>query len=147
MKGKLALSACEAPDNVWVRSGNIVVNNHLGGKDVVYTNYDFTGQVTQTTILHNHGQFNQVLLASSFDYDHQGRPVKETLKVNQEDEVTLAAWKYNQLGEQVVKYLHGSSSGSNFNQQVDYTYNEKGWVRRQNSIADPGRALFAQELK
>ncbi len=122
-------------------------NIHPGGKDVVYTNYNFTGQVTQTTILHNHGQSNQIKLATAYEYDHQGRPVKETLKVNQEDDITLAAWKYNQLGEQVVKYLHGSSSGSNFNQQVDYTYNEKGWLRRQNSIADPGRDLFTQELR
>jgi hypothetical protein len=49
----------------------------------------------------------------------------EKLKVNQEVEITLAAWKYNDLGEQIAKYLHGSGSGTDFNQQVDYTYNEK----------------------
>ncbi len=73
------------------RPTRIISDNHLGGKDVVYTNYNFSGQVTQTTILHNHGQINQVLLATTFEYDHQGRPVKETLKVNQENDITLAA--------------------------------------------------------
>ncbi len=114
---------------------------------MVYTNYNFSGQVTRTTTVHNHGQGNQVMLATTYAYDHQGRVTTEKLKINQQDEITLAAYKYNKLGEQVAKYLHGSSSGNDFNQQVDYTYIEKGWLRQMNMVSNLGRDLFALDLR
>src|SRR5690554_1072400 len=48
---------------------------------------------------------------------------------------------------EAAKYLHGSSSENDFNQQVDYTYNEKGWLRKMNTLGNPGRDLFALDLR
>jgi hypothetical protein len=44
----------------------IISDNHLGKKDVIYTNYNFAGEITETTTIHNHGQSNQVKLATTY---------------------------------------------------------------------------------
>jgi RHS repeat-associated protein len=131
----------------YARPIRIVADNHLGKTDVVYTNYNFAGEITETTTIHNHGQSNQVKLATNFKYDHQGRLLSEKMKINGGTEITLASYKYNELGEQIAKYLHGSSSGSDFNQKVDYKYNIKGWLRTLNTINDLGTDLFALDLR
>jgi RHS repeat-associated protein len=126
----------------------VVTDNHMGKKDVIYTNYNFAGEITETTTIHNHGLSNQVKLATAYGYDHQGRLLTEKIEIDDSGApVTLASYEYNELGEQIAKYLHGNSSGSDFNQKVDYTYNIKGWLRKQNQTASLGTDLFAQELK
>ena len=125
----------------------IVSDNHHGKTDVAYTNYNFAGEITETTTIHNHGQSNQVKLATTYAYDHQGRLLSEKMKINDGTEITLSSYQYNELGEQIARYLHGSSSGSDFNQKVDYMYNIKGWLRKQNQTTSLGTDLFAQELK
>ncbi len=125
----------------------IVSDNHLGETDVVYNNYNFTGQITETTMIHNHGQSNQVKLATTYAYDHQGRLLTEKLKINDETQITSSAYQYNELGEQIIKYLHGSSSGDDFNQKIDYKYNIKGWLRTMNTVNNLGTDLFALDLR
>jgi hypothetical protein len=125
----------------------VITDNHMGEKDVIYTNYNFTGEITETTTVHNHGQSSQVKLATTYSYDHQGRLLSEKMKINDGTEITLASYKYNELGEQIAKYLHGSSSGSDFNQKVDYKYNIKGWLRTLNTVNNLGTDLFALDLR
>jgi hypothetical protein len=50
------------------------------------------------------------------------------------------------LGEQTAKYLLGSSSGSDFNQKVDYKYNIKGWLTNINEVNNLGKKLFGLAL-
>ena len=129
------------------RPVKIISDNHMGAKDVVFTNYNFAGDVTATTTVHNYGQSKQVKLATTYAYDHQGRLLSEKLEINDNNEpVTVAANVYNELGELVSKYLHGDESGNDFNQQVDYSYNVKGWLKTQNDISSLGSDLFAQKL-
>ena len=125
----------------------IVSDNHLGETDVGYSNYNFAGEITETTTIHNHGQSNQVKLATTYAYDHQGRLLTKKMKINGGTEITLASYKYNELGEQIAKYLHGSGSGSDFNQKVDYKYNIKGWLRTLNTVNNLGTDLFALDLR
>jgi hypothetical protein len=86
-------------------------------------------------------------LATTYAYDHQGRLLSEKMKINDGTEITLASYKYNELGEQIAKYLHGSSSGGDFNQKVDYKYNIKGWLRTLNTVNNLGTDLFALDLR
>jgi hypothetical protein len=51
------------------------------------------------------------------------------------------------LGEQIAKYLHGSSTGGDFNQKADYKYNIKGWLRNMNTVGSLGTDLFALDLQ
>ena len=129
------------------RPVKMISDNHLGAKDVVFTNYNFVGDVTATTTVHNYGQSKQVKLATTYAYDHQGRLLSEKLEINDNNEpVTVAANVYNELCELVIKYLHGDENGDNFNQQVDYSYNVRGWLKTQNDISSMGSDLFAQKL-
>jgi RHS repeat-associated protein len=125
-----------------------IADNHMNGKDIVYNNYNFANEVTETIIRHNvSGSTQEVKLATTYAYDHQGRLLSEKMKINDGTEITLASYKYNELGEQIAKYLHGSSSGSDFNQKVDYKYNIKGWLRTLNTVNNLGTDLFALDLR
>ncbi len=86
-------------------------------------------------------------LTTNYKYDHQGQLLSEKMKINDGTEITLTSYKYNELGEQIAKYLHGSSSGSDFNQKVDYKYNIKGWLRTLNTVNNLGTDLFALDLR
>lgn len=60
--------------------------------------------------------------------------------------VTLAAYAYNELGQQVEKKLH-STNGSSYLQKIDYRYTIRGWLSRINDrgLSEPSD-LFGMEL-
>ncbi len=126
-----------------------ISDNHMNGIDIVYNNYNFANEITENIVRHNvDGSIQDVKLATTYTYDHQGRLLTEKIEIDDNSTpLTLAAYEYNELGEQITKYLHGNSSSENFNQQVDYVYNIKGWIRKQNDLSDLDNDLFAQELK
>jgi len=130
----------------------VISDNHLGSKDVICSNYNFAGEVTSTTTIHNYGKSDEIRLISTFDYDHQGRMLVEKSQVKDKnkttDEIILAAYEYNELGELATKYLHGNASSKNYNQKIDYSYNIKGWLRTlNNGNLDTGNDLFALDLR
>ena len=125
-----------------------ISDNHLGEKDVVYTDYNFAGEPEQVTLRHNiSGTTEDIKLTTNYVYDHQGRLLTEKMQVDNEDEICIAAYSYNDLGEVIKKYLHGNSSNQYFNQVVDYTYNVKGWLKKINNIGSLDDDLFAFELR
>ena len=130
--------------------GRVVENisdNHLGGKDISYFLYNFTGQPEKTVLNHQvPGQIN-VKMTTLYAYDHQGRLLTEKIQMDDQNEITITANKYNEIGELQTRYLHGSSSGSDFNQQVDYRYNIRGWLRSLNQPESLGSDLFALDLQ
>ncbi len=123
----------------------VISDNHLGGKDISSTAFNFSGQPLITKLAHTVGA-NTVTLETTYVYDHQGRLLSEKLKHNGGTEITLTANEYTDLGELKSKYLHGTSAGSNFNQQVNYKYNIKGWVTDINDVGNIGNDLFALGL-
>jgi len=126
----------------------IVADNHLGGRDIVYNEYNFAGEILESVTRHNAvGSGQDVKLTNLFEYDHQGRLLSEKIKVNNGTEITLAANRYNELGELISKYLHGDYGGNNFNQKVDYVYNIRGWLRTMNTVNNLGNDLFALDLR
>ncbi|MNE51860.1 hypothetical protein D3C80_1465080 [compost metagenome] len=56
-------------------------------------------------------------------------------------EVLLAAYAYNELGQQIKKQLHSENSGISYAQNINYAYNIRGWLK--NSSA----AKFSMDLK
>ena len=125
-----------------------ISDNHLGEKDVVYTDYNFVGEPEQVILRHNiSGTTEDIKLTTNYVYDHQGRLLTENMQVDNEDEICIAAYSYNELGEVMKKYLHGNSSNQYFNQVVDYTYNVKGWLKKINNIGSLQDDLFAFELR
>ena len=131
------------------RQSRVITDNHLGGFDVVDNLYNFSGQLTHTLLRHKRLAGSETLLVNTWhEYDHQGRLLSEKMQVNEEDVVTLAAYGYNEIGTQIVKYLHGSSDANRFSQKVDYAYNIRGWLRKINGgNIQNDNDLFAMELQ
>lgn len=129
------------------RAIRVVSDNHLGGKDKVYTAYNFVGNPEVTVTTHNiDGDGEDVKMTSTYKYDHQGRLLTEKLKLNNDTEITLVANEYGDLGELASKYLNGTAASEKYNQKTDYKYNIKGWLTNINEVNNLGKKLFGLTL-
>lgn len=100
--------------------------NHLGGTDILSTQYNFTGQPTLITRAHTaNGQTTTV--NERYDYDHEGRLKNTYHKINNQSEVLLSSNTYNEVGELMTKKLH-AENGSSPLQAIQYRYNIRGWL-------------------
>src|SRR5690606_25527102 len=130
--------------------GRVVQNiatNPLGGVDRVTTKYDFVGKVLETKTTHNAGAGDQQIVTRTFDYDHAGRLINTWHKLNAANPVLLAQNEYNEIGQLVTKKLH-SPNGNNFEQNVDYRYNIRGWLTSMNGEGiREASDLFGMDLR
>ncbi|WP_338813100.1 DUF6443 domain-containing protein [Bernardetia sp. Wsw4-3y2] len=127
--------------------------NHKEGIDISYTEYDFEGKVLQTQTEHttivtqqptNTG--HQVKVKYSYAYDHVGRTKEVRQKIDNQEEVLLSRYQYNELGQTSKKQIH-SEDGIEFLQDVDYRYNERGWLTHINDAElSNGDDLFGMEI-
>ena len=104
-----------------------VSENHKGGTDEVTHTYDFVGNLLTRTHRHN----NSLTLRETYRYDHSDRLLEVTHQTDSESAVTLAEYKYNELGEVIEKNLHQRGNDA-FAQSVDYRYNIRGWLQHIN---------------
>ncbi|QCK15215.1 DUF6443 domain-containing protein [Mangrovivirga cuniculi] len=110
------------------------IQNHLGGNDIISTEYDFIGQVLRTKMIHNDGT-QTLTINESYNYDHAGRLLSTIHQVNNETPVTLAANEYNSLGELIEKNLHQRQGENTYLQSVDFRYNIRGWLTSINDAS------------
>jgi RHS repeat-associated protein len=120
--------------------------NHLGGKDIVTSRYDFAGKLIESECKHQTATAS-IKTKELHYYDHMGRTVSRWHQINNGAWVKLAAYRHNELGQVVEKKLH-SSDEVNYLQKVDYRYNIRGWTTRINdaSLSDT-TDLFGMELR
>jgi len=104
-------------------------NNHMDGYDIRYSQYDFTGNITQSLSEHSNtaNHSNPLTELYRYTYDHAGRMINTKYKLNNNAEVTLATNHYDELGRLVTKNRH------NNNPQAGYTYaynirNQITWI-------------------
>ncbi len=119
-------------------------DNHLGGNDIVTNTYnDITGELLTSNRAHTGSGSNAVTIANRYTYDHMGRKLDTYQTMNSDAEVLLSRLEYNEVGQLKSKAL---GSGQ---QQMDYAYNERGWLTRINdpNSAASGNKLFALELR
>ncbi|MGH1338421.1 MAG: DUF6443 domain-containing protein, partial [Aureispira sp.] len=111
--------------------------NHLNGKDISWSSYDFVGNLTKMKYQHTTTQNHvttEVVTEEFFQYDHTGRLLKVYHKVGNEDKILLAQHNYDELGRLIEKNLHSTNEGANFLQSIDYHYNVKDWLVRINDL-------------
>ncbi|WP_158642992.1 DUF6443 domain-containing protein [Mucilaginibacter ginsenosidivorax] len=101
-------------------------------------NYDFTGQATDLTRSHYNttNTLPVVTIANNFTYDHTGNLKQVYEQINGGKNVLLAQGDYNEAGQLITKHLHSETGGAPFLQDVNYTYNERGWLRSLNSSSN-----------
>ncbi|WP_338399562.1 hypothetical protein [Persicobacter psychrovividus] len=121
------------------RPVRVISENHLGGKDIIETEYDFVGTVLATTRTHQVPGKADVVIKESTEYDHALRPLHVKHKVNNEPEITLVSYEYNQLGQQIGKHWHGNEANG-----ISTMMNIRGWT---TSIAHKSESKYKQDIK
>ncbi|WP_303318945.1 DUF6443 domain-containing protein [Flavivirga abyssicola] len=118
-------------------------NDYLNTTDKVKSKLSFTGQVFETTTTHSKTGQNTITTTDYFDYDHAGRLIKQTQQINSNTEV-IAENHYDEFGQLTRKGVGGKTAQGRL-QNVDYTYNIRGWLKTINNPTNlhEGSDLFA----
>ncbi|WP_421977669.1 DUF6443 domain-containing protein [Roseivirga seohaensis] len=123
-------------------------DNHMGGKDISTTQYDFSGKVLNTYTKHTNplasGSDAQTLIAKRFTYDKAGRLLTVAQKLNGSgSHKTIVSNSYNALGELEEKTLGNSL------ETLEYDYNVRGWLKGINKdyvASGTGSHYFGMDL-
>ncbi len=107
-------------------------NEYLNTTDVIETKLDFVGKVEKSKTTHVKDSNTAIVTLDSLTYDHMGRPLTQTQKINDQAVETIVENRYDKLGQ-----LESKKTGGGL-QEVDYTYNVRGWLTK---INDPNTAL------
>lgn len=123
--------------------GGVLSNNNY---DAQTTTFDFCNHVTTTKRQHyntTHTATPLVTIDNSYSYDHMGRRFKSWGKITNGTTATtrvlLSKVDYNEIEQVFTRHLHSTDS-TNFQQNVTYAYNERGWLLTINA------PLFAMQL-
>jgi RHS repeat-associated protein len=98
--------------------------NLLGGFDMTYNVYDFTGNVTKTLTEHTISQNSPVNECYEYAYDHAGRLLSTTYTLNDNTSVVLAENTYDELGRLIEKKRHDGADSE------EYEYNICNWATK-----------------
>ncbi len=126
-----------------------------GNVELTTTKYDFSGKVLKTLRQHKYvpREGSEITVHKEFDYDHAGRLLSVDQRI-ESSQVTLSqyptrlvGYEYNELGQVTKKSLHkGHNSG--FAQNIDFKYNQRGWLTHINDTSlSENSDLFAMELE
>jgi len=116
--------------------------------DTIRTGYNFNQQPTRIERSHFKKSGTvaalQIKLTDSMQYDHTGRITFTRNKVNSGSWVVLSRAYYNEIGQLKNKRLHSEDGGSSYLEDLQFMYNERGWLRASGSASS---GLFNLELK
>ncbi|EZH73166.1 hypothetical protein ATO12_19360 [Aquimarina atlantica] len=116
-------------------------NEYLNTTDIVESKLDFVGKVEETKTTHTKGSNAAIVTIDTFTYDHMGRPLTQTQKINNQAVETIVENRYDKLGK-----LESKKTGGGL-QEVNYTYNVRGWLTKINDPnANLGNKLFAFKI-
>ncbi|ULC57923.1 DUF6443 domain-containing protein [Flaviramulus sp. BrNp1-15] len=126
-------------------------NPYLGTTDVVKSKLDFTGLVTETNATHAKTGKATITNVDKYAYDHVGRLLTHTNKINSKPTELIVVNVYDELGQLTSKRVGGDLYGDNQNypglQTIDYTYNIRGWLKQiNNPNTSLGNDLFAFKI-
>ncbi|OED39970.1 hypothetical protein AB832_03755, partial [Flavobacteriaceae bacterium (ex Bugula neritina AB1)] len=127
-------------------------NEYLNTVDVVETKMDFV-RVLETKTTHTKDSNDPIVTTDTFTYDHMGRLLTQNQKIDTHASEQIVANTYDELGQLITKEVGGGL------QEVDYTYNIRGWLTdinndtkndddlfnfgiKYNDITDPTKKLF-----
>ena len=157
IKGQLATSKVKVLgiDNAWIttqtgydQKGRAIYvsakNDYLHTLDVVENKLDFTGKVEQSKTTHTKASNASIVTIDTFTYDHVGRLLTQTQKIDNQAEERIVENSYDKLGQLIKKNVGGvvTQSGGQGLQEVNYDYNIRGWLRAINEGTTANGDLF-----
>jgi len=119
---------------------------NTGNYDVITNSYDFTSAITSTTRKHytsSNTSTPAAIIGNTYVYDHMGRKRQTWEQINGGTNTVISQEDYNEVGQLTTKHLHSTDNGSTFLQDVNYAYNERGWLRTSSTNG----SIFNMELK
>ncbi|MEM6602406.1 MAG: hypothetical protein AAF649_13585, partial [Verrucomicrobiota bacterium] len=127
-----------------------ISENHLGGQDLISSQYDFSGNLRKIHSLETTPSDTLEMLME-YAYDHAGRLIEGYHTLNGGARTHVFSHDYNEVGQLIQKHLHGE--GGLFQQTLDYTYHLKGWMEginqsggAENEGSPDPKDLFMMEL-
>ncbi|MEL6256870.1 MAG: DUF6443 domain-containing protein, partial [Bacteroidota bacterium] len=102
-------------------------SEHLHGTDITKYQLNFIGEIEKNVMEHNGPNSTAIIQTREYCYDHNGRMLRVTSQVNSDAPIVLSSYEYDVLGRQATKKLH-SKDGLAYLQNVDYSYNIRGWM-------------------
>ncbi|WP_111684210.1 DUF6443 domain-containing protein [Winogradskyella tangerina] len=120
-------------------------NQYLGATDSVESTLDFVGNIVKTDTDHTKNS-TTINIIDRFEYDHMDRLVLHKQNINSAtlDEV-IAEHFYDDRGQLETKGV-GGEEGSSRLQDIDYSYNIRGWLTNINDAGSLGNDLFGFDI-
>ena len=109
--------------------------DHLHGTDRTTYELNFAGEIEKTITHHSGPNSNSVVTEKCFCYDHKSRLSRLTQSINNEPEIILAKYEYDELGRQEKKLLYSDNGAQSYLQTVNQSYNIRGWLTGINDSA------------
>ena len=100
--------------------------NHLGGYDITYNQYNFSGNATKSLIEQstNITHTNPLTELYTYTYDHAQRLIDTYYQINSKPEILLSRNSYDELGRLIKKQRH------NGDDTEQYEYNIRNWMTK-----------------
>ncbi len=115
-------------------------NEYLNTTDIAETKMDFVKALESKTT-HIKDDNTPIVTIDTFTYDHMGRLLEQNQKIDSQTTEQIVANTYDELGQLVTKEVGGGL------QEVDYTYNVRGWLTNINNDAKNDDDLFNFSIK
>ncbi len=120
-------------------------NDYLGTTDIIENTLDFSGAINKTVASHTKGTTN-IVTEDLFTYDHSGRLKKQTQELNNTNILEVITENtYDELGQLTNKGVGGKTTQGRL-QNIDYTYNIRGWLKQINNPITLGTDLFGFKI-
>nr|WP_291149109.1 RHS repeat-associated core domain-containing protein [Flavobacterium sp. UBA7680] len=136
--------------NNQARAVRVYTTNHLGGYTYTDSRLDFSGKPQYTITRHRRlSADTELMTKDTFTYSAQDRLLTQTHQINSGTVELIASNTYDELGQLVSKKVGNTEAAPT--QNVNYTYNIRGWLTAINDITtltksgDP-KDLFAFKI-
>lgn len=112
--------------------------NYLGGYTQVDSKLDWAGKTVYTLTKHRRTPTGlQVQTKDSFEYSNQDRLTKHYQQIGGGSEQLISLNTYDELGQLTSKKVGGEDiTGANAFQNIDYSYNIRGWLKSINDVTN-----------
>ncbi len=115
-------------------------NEYLNTTDIAETKMDFVKALESKTT-HIKDDNTPIVTIDTFTYDHMGRLLEQNQKIDSQTTEQIVANTYDELGQLATKEVGGGL------QEVDYTYNVRGWLTNINNDTKNDDDLFNFNIK
>ncbi|WP_374462910.1 RHS repeat-associated core domain-containing protein [Chryseobacterium sp.] len=108
---------------------------------------DFVGVTKQSKVYHRRLPADpEKVITQTFIYDHQNRLLVHKHQVDTNPEEILVQNEYNEISQLKNRKLGGTNPAQPL-QNIDYTYNIRGWLTKINDPSNLNGKLFGYEMK